>query len=188
MSHTAVEATLSDTPSGQSLIKQYWLKLAYHHRLAESTLYLLFATGLPLWNIFSLPWVGERTLLFVHVLAGLILFPLAVVPFWLSHRRLLGTANGNPRHNPRKKKLRKTGQVIEILLLLSTLSGVYLLLLGNRGEWLGWVNHYTHLITAIPIALLLFVHALRWSVLRSLFGPLFSLFSTSSKSLFNKSN
>ncbi|WP_421863780.1 hypothetical protein [Motiliproteus sp.] len=188
MSQTAVEASLSDSPSGQSLIRQYWLKLAYHHQLAESTLYLLFVTGLPLWNIFSLPWIGERTLLFVHVLAGLILFPLAVVPFWLSHRRLLNSSTSNPSGTPRKKKLRKTGQVIEILLLLSTLSGVYLLLLGNRGEWLGWVNHYTHLITAIPIALLLFVHALRWSVLRSLLSPLFALSNALFKSPINKSN
>lgn len=146
------------------VLQRYWGHLVYHHRLAEVALYLLFLTGLPLWNLFTLPWQGTRTLLFAHVIAGLLLFPLGVIPFWLSHRRLL--------QDCAKPRLRKTGQGIEWLMILSALSGVYLLLLGNPGQWLGIFNHYVHLITAIPFAILLLIHAWRWSVLQVLFKPL----------------
>lgn len=154
-------------PSNTSRFQRYWDYLAYHHRQAEVALHLLFLTGLPLWNVFTLPWQGTRALLLAHVVAGLVLFPLSVMPFWLSHRRLLQNCN--------KPKLIKTGQVIEWLLILSALSGIYLLLLGNRGEWLGQFNHYVHLITAIPFAIILLIHAWRWSVLKSLFQPLVRL-------------
>ncbi|MEH6648616.1 MAG: hypothetical protein V7707_01175 [Motiliproteus sp.] len=158
------------------VLQRYWGSLAYHHRLAEAALYLLFVTGLPLWNIFTLPWQGTRALLFAHVVAGLLLFPLSALPFWLSHRRLL--------QNSHKPKLKKTGQLIEWLLIFSALSGVYLLLLGNRGEWLGVFNHYIHLITAIPFAILLLIHAWRWSVLQSVIKPLLkTLLSTVRKVL-----
>ena len=184
MPHSVTEVSIPSTESqatASELLQRYWQRLAYHHRLAEACLYLLFATGLPLWSLFSLPWIAERTLLLTHILAGLVLFPLAVLPFWFSHRRLLKAAikkpvNGNASDIRRKHKLRKTGRAIDLLLLLSTLSGVYLLLLGNRGESLGLLSHYVHLITAIPIALLLIIHALRWSILKPVINLVRALF------------
>ncbi|OMH39111.1 hypothetical protein [Motiliproteus sp. MSK22-1] len=140
----------------------YWRQLAYRNRAAEVCLYVLLASGLPLWSGFDLPWFAARVLLFLHCFSGLILFPVYVVPFWFSHRRLLRNSN--------KPLLKVTGQLLDLLLLLSTVSGFFLLLVGNRGEFIGWVNHYTHLITALPLGLLLMRHAARWSVLRPLYG------------------
>ncbi len=136
----------------------WWRRLAYRHKAAELSLYILFLTGLPLWSLFNLSWEGERLLLLAHCLGGLMLFPLLILPFWLSHRRLW--------ENSRNQRLRRTGRYLDLLMLLCTLSGIYLLLLGNRGEWLGNFSHYLHLISALPLTLFLLRHAARWSVLR----------------------
>ena len=141
----------------------YWCQLAYKSRAPEICLYALLASGLPLWNSFDLPWFVARILLFIHCFSGLILFPLYVMPFWFSHRRLLNNSN--------QPLLKITGKLLDLLLLLSVVSGFYLLLVGNRGEFLGWISHYTHLITALPLGLLLMRHAARWSVLRPLYRP-----------------
>ncbi|MCW8886178.1 MAG: hypothetical protein OQK12_13155 [Motiliproteus sp.] len=149
--------------SVSGLLNRWWNRLAYQHRAAESSLHLLFVSGFPLWSVFSISWDLERTLLLAHSLMGLVLFPLYVLPFWISHRRLI--------QKSRKALLRKTGRALDLLLLLCGLSGAYLILNGNRGDLLGWIIHYLHLVTSIPLTLLLIRHALRWSVLSWLFKP-----------------
>lgn len=157
-------AALTAKPVTGTNRTSWWRQLAYRHKAAELSLYLLFLTGLPLWSLFSLSWEGERFLLLIHCLGSLILFPLLVLPFWLSHRRLWQTS--------RKPWLKKTGRYLDLLMLICAVSGIYLLLLGNRGEWLGNSSHYLHLISALPLTLILLRHAARWSVLR----PVISLF------------
>ncbi|RRC98995.1 hypothetical protein [Amphritea balenae] len=150
-------------PAIQSRLGAWWRHLAYRHKAAELSLYLLFITGLPLWSLFEMAWSGERFLLLAHFLGSIILFPLLILPFWLSHRRLWQSS--------KNQKLRNTGYYLDLLMLVCALSGIYLLLLGNRGEWLGYISHYLHLVTAIPLSLLLLFHAARWSVLRPLYRP-----------------
>ncbi len=163
-------STTSSSPARTVLsqINHWWTTLAYHHRSAEISLHLLFVSGLPLWSVFALTWNLERTLLLIHSIAGLLLFPICVLPFWLSHRRLL--------RRSRKPLLRKTGRYLDILIGLCGLSGGYLILIGNRGDITGQINHYIHLLTAIPLTLLLIRHALRWSVLSCLFKPFLRLY------------
>lgn len=151
-------------PHPAAALNRWWNRLAYRHRAAELTLHLLFVTGLPLWSLFSLPWNTERTLLLAHCVAGLVLFPVFVLPFWISHRRLLNSSN--------KAQLRNSGRYLDLLIGTLVLSGVYLILLGNRGDLWGWINHYLHLLTALPLSLLLIRHAWRWSVLAWLYKPL----------------
>ncbi|MEH6812635.1 MAG: hypothetical protein V7677_08910 [Motiliproteus sp.] len=165
-----MSSTLPSTPSSNSFhasmnrIKRWWHLLAYHHRGAEISLHLLFVSGIPLWSLFALSWGLERSLLFIHSIAGILLFPLYVLPFWISHRRLLS--------NSKKSLLRKTGRYLDMLIILCALSGSYLILIGNRGDLFGLINHYLHLVTAIPLTLLLVRHALRWSILSWLIKPL----------------
>ncbi len=161
MSHySATEPLPTDAPLShtKATVTLWWRALAYRNKAAEWTLWLLLLSGLPLWTLFDVPWVLQRLCLAVHALLGLTAFILWVMPFWLRHRQLLSTSQ--------KRALKRTGQLLDLLLLLVTLSGFGLFFIGNRGEaggqWLLWVHLYSSLVLA-PVLL---KHAWRWSVLR----------------------
>ncbi len=144
-------------------VSLWWQRQAYRNKAAEWSLYFMFVTGFVLWNQFTLPWQFERVVLIVHVLSSLILFPAAVLPFWLSHRRLL--------KGSQKKLLNITGQILDCLLLACAISGVFLFVVGNRGDDMGYLAYLTHLVSALVITPILIRHAARWSVL----APIWSL-------------
>jgi len=141
----------------KTLILNWWKTRAYKHKGAEITLYLLFFSGLLLWDWLGLEWQALRFLLFSHMVIGLVIFPLTVVPFWLSHRKLLART--------RKPSFIRTGRAIECLLLNCGLSGVYLIFWGVPGDTLGWLMQILHFYSSWLLAPLVFYHALRWSVL-----------------------
>lgn len=141
----------------------WWQRQAYRNKAAEWSLYFMFITGFVLWNQFTLPWELERMVLIAHVLSSLILFPAAVLPFWLSHRNLL--------KGSQKKLLVVTGQLLDLLLLACAASGVFLFAVGNRGDDIGYIAYLLHLISALIITPLLMRHAAHWSVLK----PIWSL-------------
>ena len=136
----------------------WWQRQAYRNKAAEWSLYFMFISGFMLWNQFTLPWELERMVLIVHVLSSLILFPTAVLPFWLSHRNLL--------KGSQKKLLVMTGQFLDLLLFACASSGIFLFLVGNRGDGIGHLAYLAHLISALIITPLLMRHAARWSVLK----------------------
>ncbi len=145
-------------------VRNWWQRQAYLNQAAEWSLYFMFASGLILWELFTLPWAFERLVLISHVIASLIIFPLMVLPFWLSHRRLLKKSQ--------KRLLIITGQLLDLLLLACAASGLFLFLIGNRGDNLGYLAFLIHLISALILAPILMRHAAKWSVLK----PLWSLF------------
>ena len=106
--------------------RQFWQWLAYHHQAAEGTLYLMFFSGLLLWEPLTPLWSLARWNLFFHVMLSLTLFPLLFGAFWLSHRSLLNRSN--------KPFLRTTGRIIEALLLVCLASGLLLVLHGTPGR------------------------------------------------------
>lgn len=150
-----------DTSITDALL-QWWEGLSYRNRAAEWSLYLMFFTGILLWNQITLPWSLERLLLVTHIVSSVLLFPVFVLPFWLSHRRLLARS--------KKKLLKVTGQLIDYILLGCMASGLYLVLLGNRGDDLGWLAYIVHLVTALVLVPLLIRHAAKWSVLKPLWS------------------
>lgn len=135
-----------------------WTRLGYRSKPAEITLYLLALTGLPLWDVFAVDWSIARQLLPLHLAVSLVLFPLLVLPFWLSHRSHLAGSH--------KPFLRRTGQIIEILLVLTVVSGLWLVIAGNRGDPIGAIAYWTHLILSVPVTVLVLVHAWRYGVVR----------------------
>jgi hypothetical protein len=143
--------------------KQAWKQLGYRNTMAEWSLYALFVSGFLLWDILALPWAGVRLLLIIHVFLSIIIFPIYVLPFWLSHRRLLKNSN--------KRFLNITGQCLDLLLALCFFSGLYLLIEGNRGSELGYLVFLAHLISALILLPVIVRHSLNWSVLQ----PLWSL-------------
>lgn len=144
------------------VLSQWWQGLSYRNKAAEWSLYFMFITGFLLWNQVAVPWPIERLVLVVHVVSSLVLFPITVVPFWLSHRTLLKCSS--------KKLLKVTGQFIDYILLGCVASGIYLVLLGNRGDDFGWLVYMVHLVTALVLIPLLIRHAAKWSVLKPLWS------------------
>jgi hypothetical protein len=117
------------------------------------TLYLLSATGLVLWDPLQLPWFVARQVLILHVAASMVLFPLFVIPFWVTHRGLLRFS-----HNPFQ---RTTGRIIDLFLSVVLVSGIALVVLGNPGNTIGKVAFWSHLLVAVPLILSLALHLMR---------------------------
>ncbi len=142
----------------QNNISVFWHRLAYKHKAAETTLYLMFLSGFLLWDFIEASWQVERVMLIAHLLAGLTVFPLIVGPFWTSHRNLLNRS--------KKPFLRITGQMTEWLLIVCTLTGVYLMFYGNPGNLIGQINQDVHFYSSILLTPIVFRHAMRWTVLK----------------------
>ena len=155
--HAAKSETIN--PNKKALA-DFWQTVSYKSKPAEFMLYFLAVSGLCLWDGFDLPWLFQRTSLASHIIVSILLFPVFVVPFWLAHREILKTS--------RKAFLRWTGQVIDFCLFALLISGIYLLSIGNTGDWLGEMAYWLHLIPAVPLTFLLIFHARRWSMWRSL--------------------
>lgn len=147
-------------------IKQIWQQLGYRNKMAEWSLYALFLSGFLLWDILSVPWDGIRVLLILHLLLSIIIFPVYILPFWFSHRRLLKTS--------KKRLLNITGQCLDLILALCIFSGLYLFILGNRGDDFGNIIFLVHLISALILLPLVMRHSARWSVLQ----PVWSFFKS----------
>lgn len=136
----------------------WWQQLAYRSARTESLLWLMVLSGLLLWPRLGVPWPQARVTLLLHIVVSFLAFVLVVTPFWLSHRQLLLRS-----HKPR---LRTTGRALEILLLLMLGSGLWLTLIGNRGDLPGRIAHWLHFLATWPFFVLLLVHVWRFSVLR----------------------
>lgn len=57
-----------------------WQWLAYHHQAAEGSLYLMFFSGMLLWEPLTPLWFLARWNLFLHVMLSLTLFPCCLAP------------------------------------------------------------------------------------------------------------
>lgn len=145
----------------------WWRWLGYRSKPAEAVLYALLAGGLPLWDVLSAPWFAQRLLLPIHIGISLIFLPLFVVPFWLVHRDHLAGSG--------KVFLRRTGRIIEIGLVILLLSGVWLVLMGNRGGLGGTVAHWMHLAVSLPLTVLVLVHSWRYGLFRGITAAVIAL-------------
>ncbi len=139
-----------------------WQRLAYRHKYAEATLYLMFFSGLLVWDFIDINWQIERVMLLSHILAGLTFYPLLVGLFWTSHRSLISRS--------KNKFLKATGTLVEWLLIICTSSGIYLLIYGNPGNLAGQFIQDAHFYSSILLIPVVFRHAIRWTVLNVFCG------------------
>ncbi|EBA14782.1 hypothetical protein RSK20926_09819 [Roseobacter sp. SK209-2-6] len=155
-----MQAIAPFVPGLRKTVVNFWRREGYRSKPAELVLYFLTISGLILWTGFNLPWQFQRTTLVLHILVSLLAFPLFVLPFWLAHRGILKRSE--------KPFLRLTGHIIEYALVLLTLSGLYLVFYGNRGNLTGQIAYWAHLLPALPLVVVLICHSKRWSMLKSL--------------------
>lgn len=130
------------------------------HKAVEISLYALLVTGLIITEYTVLPWSVTRWALETHIIAALVLFPLIIIVFWAAHRGHLKWS--------RKPSQRRTGRFIELGLLIMFLCGLWLLFIGENKTQIGNVAHVVHLVTAIPLVLLILWHSWRFSLMKKI--------------------
>ncbi|GAA3922930.1 hypothetical protein [Litoribacillus peritrichatus] len=151
---------MTDTDETSSLTERLhkrWFSMAFRHTKAEKLMYIMFVSGLLLWEPLQLIWQVNRWVLLMHMVVGATVFTVIVGAFWSSHRRLVAKA--------KKPFLRYTGQAIEWLLLACSISGFYLLFFGVTGDDQSVLIQNVHFYSSWLLAPLVFRHAFRWSVL-----------------------
>ena len=115
----------------------------HRSKQVELSLYTLFLSGLVLWDVLGSPWGLARWMLPTHIILGFVLMPLVVLPFLISHRRLFKFS--------KKPIKRYTGRALEAVFYILGLSGFYLFLMGNPGNWMGLTVYWMHLILSFPL-------------------------------------
>jgi hypothetical protein len=140
-----------------SSVTTYWKKQAYRHKNAEKLMYLMFLSGLLLWDWLAVPWGLERWLLLAHMVVGMTVFLWVVGLFWSAHRKLLLRSKND--------FLKLTGRLTEVLLGVCVASGVYLFFYGVTGDTVSVLIQSVHFYSSLLLTPLVFRHAFRWSVL-----------------------
>lgn len=129
---------------------------------AEFVLYALLATGGFLFDPFGVSWSVMRWALLLHIVAAVLLVPTVLVPFWLAHRGV--------RSWRRRPFHQWSGRALEVMLVLIVGCGVWLTFVGDNGTLAGAVAHWGHLALALPLVVLVLLHAWRFSPFRTLLG------------------
>ncbi len=92
----------------------------------------------------------------------MLLVPALLIPFWTAHRGLLKTTRGRFHA--------WSGRLIEAMLTAIFATGAWLLFIGWNGSRIGGVAHWTHLSLAVPLVLLVVLHAWRFSIAKLVLG------------------
>ncbi|MGB5965090.1 MAG: multiheme c-type cytochrome [Sulfurimonadaceae bacterium] len=111
---------------------------------------LMFITGLLLWDVFDIDWEYFATIQAVHIIGSIVVSVFLLLPFVNKHIY---------EYLIVKKIYCKDGFLLTLTLILITLSGVYLFLVGNRGgDALGLWSYYIHLYGSFFLLFFLIYH------------------------------
>ncbi len=147
----------------QAWISRYIARLAYQNKTAEWVAITLFFSGLLLWDAIPVDWAIARWSLILHLLVGLIVFPLTTGLFWVAHRRLMLTSDN--------AFLRKTGALLDIIIGTCFVTGLVLTFLGETGNLPSNLTADAHWLSGLILGPIMLVHAWRYSVLRFKSSP-----------------
>ena len=115
---------------------------------------VMFITGIIQWDIFPLSWEYYNIVQALHIIGSITIFVILIIPFVNMHiykyrKNIIG-----------RKKNSINGMFLGINLLLITISGVYLFLVGNRGgDILGVYSFYIHLYGSFLLLFFLWYHS-----------------------------
>jgi len=130
----------------------------HQNKHVELAIYAIFISGLILWDVLGSPWGLARWILPLHIVLSLLLMPLLILPFFIRHRSVFKFS--------KKPIKRYTGRTLEIVFYTLGLSGFYLFLMGNPGNWMGLTVYWIHLILSFPLIGIMIWHIGKRSLLR----------------------
>ena len=120
----------------------------------------LFASGLFLWEGMDIGWENQRWILFIHVPLALSLMGYYTVTYIIPHVRYHLIA----KKKKGKSLKRTTGIVLGLAILVSIVSGLWLMLIGQRGELIGKIAQIAHLSSSFVMVFLLLLHSTRFKL------------------------
>ena len=111
---------------------------------------IMFITGILLWDLFDISWEYYSPLQAIHIILSLVVMGIFIIPFVNIHVY---------QHRVKNKIKSTNGWLLGIILLLITISGFYLFIVGNRGgDIYGEYSFYIHLYGSILLMFFLFYH------------------------------
>jgi DNA-binding beta-propeller fold protein YncE len=149
----------SSTSRRPKWLRTLWRRLV---KPAELSLLVLMLSGLAMFDPLKLAWGIVSWGLILHIVAAIVLVPAILIPFWISHRGRLAVT--------RRPFMAWSGRALEIGLGVLLLSGLYLWLVGQNGTVTGALMHWLHLGLAVPLVLLVVVHAWKRSTIKLVVG------------------
>ena len=121
---------------------------------------VMFITGIIQWDLFPVSWEYYNMVQALHIIGSITIFVMLIIPFVNMHtykyrRNIIG-----------RKKNSINGIFLGITLLLITISGFYLFLIGNRGGdiW-GIYSFYIQSCYTHPLSLILAAPNLEFEIL-----------------------
>lgn len=119
----------------------------------QLSIVLMFATGIVQWDVFNIDWGYDSVLQALHIIGSIAVSAFLIIPFVNIHVFKY-------RNNIiSKKRNNRNGMFLGIVLLLITLSGLYLFFIGNRGgDEIGIYSYYLHLYGSFLLLFFLWHH------------------------------
>jgi len=116
----------------------------------KSFLLLMFVTGILQWNVIDIQWENLTVISVIHAFVSVVISVFLIIPFVNKHAY---------KYIVIKKVNSMNGWFLGFILLLITLSGFYLFLVGNRGgDMIGIISFNIHLYGSFLLFVLFLIH------------------------------
>ena len=118
------------------------------------TLLTLFASGLFLWDGLGIGWEKQRWILFIHA-------PLAfgIIGYYLLTYILPHLEYHLPKAKNENSFKRNSGIILGVVIMISIVSGIWLMIIGQRGDFIGKIAQLSHLISSLMIVPIFLLHS-----------------------------
>jgi DNA-binding beta-propeller fold protein YncE len=121
----------------------------------EASILLMFLTGVLQWDLLGVKWEYFTSIQAIHIIISITASILIIIPFVNMHTYKYR------KNIIAKRRNSGNGMMLGITLLLITISGVYLFLVGNRGgDDLGVYSFNMHLYGSFALVFFLWYHSL----------------------------
>lgn len=131
-----------------------------NYKIIELSTYIMFITGFLLWEDLNISWQTYKLSQMSHILFSVIITCLLLVPFILSHAKKHKKTIIKREKSYKKRRQTFLGFLLAFSLILLLLSGIYLLLVGNRGgDIYGIVSNFLHFYFAFLFIFLIITHS-----------------------------
>lgn len=118
------------------------------------SLILLFISGLLLWDWIDLGWGSQRWILFLHAPLAFGMIGYYLLAYIVPHLSY---------HLPRTKKetsfKRTSGMALGVMIMVSVISGIWLMIIGQRGDLIGKIAQLSHLTSSLLIVPIFLLHS-----------------------------
>lgn len=131
-----------------------------NYKIIELATYIMFLSGFLLWEDLNITWQAYKLSQISHILLSLVITSLLLIPFVISHTNKHKKTITKTKKSYRKRRQTFLGILIGFSLLVLLSSGIYLLLIGNRGgDIYGIASNLIHFYLSFIFIFLIVYHS-----------------------------